>query len=116
LRNGEFLVYRSLSVREDETETRPNQRAGETVVKEIRRAARKHYFAEEKVRIVLEGLRGEDSIAELYRREGIPPMCTPVVEEVPRSRWSAPAVGSESNVGEWHVGPHSDPREGLDNL
>lgn len=43
----------------------------ETVVKEIRRATRKHYSAEEKIRIVLEGLRGEDSIAELCRREGL---------------------------------------------
>jgi transposase len=43
------------------------------VVKEIRRATRKHYSAEEKIRIVLEGLRGEESIAELCRREGIPP-------------------------------------------
>ena len=34
-------------------------------------ATRKHYSAEEKIRIVLEGLRGEDSIAELCRREGI---------------------------------------------
>jgi transposase len=42
-------------------------------VKDIRRATRKHYSAEEKIRIVLEGLRGEDSIAELCRREGIPP-------------------------------------------
>jgi transposase len=33
----------------------------ETAVKEIRRATRKHYSAEEKIRIVLEGLRGEDS-------------------------------------------------------
>ena len=45
----------------------------EQVVKDIRRATRKHYSAEEKIRIVLEGLRGEDSIAELCRREGIPP-------------------------------------------
>jgi transposase len=45
----------------------------ETVVKEIRRATRKHYSAAKKIRIVLEGLRGEDSIAELCRREGIPP-------------------------------------------
>ena len=43
----------------------------ETVVKEIRRATRKHYSAEDKIRIVLEGLRGEDSIAELCRREGL---------------------------------------------
>ena len=43
----------------------------EKVVQDIRRATRKHYSAEEKIRIVLEGLRGEDSIAELCRREGI---------------------------------------------
>ena len=41
------------------------------VVKDIRRATRKQYSAEDKVRIVLDGLRGEDSIAELCRREGI---------------------------------------------
>ena len=43
----------------------------EKVVKDIRPATRKQYSAEEKIRIVLEGLRGEDSIAELCRREGI---------------------------------------------
>ena len=43
----------------------------QAVVKDIRRATRKQYSAEEKRRIVLEGLRGEDSIAELCRREGI---------------------------------------------
>ena len=43
----------------------------ERVVKDIRRAARKQYSAEDKIRIVLDGLRGEDSIAELCRREGI---------------------------------------------
>ncbi len=45
--------------------------SAEKVVKDIRRATRRHYGAEEKIRIVLEGLRGEDSIAELCRREGI---------------------------------------------
>ena len=40
-------------------------------IKDIRRATRKSYSAEEKIRIVLEGLRGEDSIAALCRREGI---------------------------------------------
>ena len=44
---------------------------GEKIVKEIKRATRKHYSSEEKIRIVLDGLRGEDSIAELCRREGI---------------------------------------------
>src|SRR5678816_3109406 len=41
------------------------------VVKNIRRATRRHFTAEDKIRIVLEGLRGEDSIAELCRKEGI---------------------------------------------
>ena len=41
------------------------------VVRDIRRATRKHYSAEDKIRVVLEGLRGEDSIAALCRREGI---------------------------------------------
>ena len=45
--------------------------SSEQVVKDIRRATRKQYSAEEKIRIVLDGLRGEDSIAELCRREGI---------------------------------------------
>jgi transposase len=40
-------------------------------VKDIRRATRKQYSSEEKIRIVLDGLRGEHSIAELCRREGI---------------------------------------------
>ena len=44
---------------------------GEKVVKDIRRATRKQYSAEEKIRIVLDGLKGEDSIAALCRREGI---------------------------------------------
>jgi transposase len=43
----------------------------EKVVKDIRRATRRRYNAEEKIRIVVEGLRGEDSIAALCRREGI---------------------------------------------
>ncbi len=47
------------------------KRSAEKTVRDIRRATRRHYSAEEKVRIVLEGLRGEDSIAELCRREGI---------------------------------------------
>ena len=52
-------------------QTRPLKEPAEKVVQDIRRATRKHYSAEEKVRIILEGLRGEDSIAELCRREGI---------------------------------------------
>ena len=45
--------------------------SAEKVVKDIRRATRRHFSAEDKIRIVLEGLRGEESIAELCRREGI---------------------------------------------
>jgi transposase len=45
--------------------------SAEKTVRDIRRATRRSYSAEEKIRIVLEGLRGEDSIAELCRREGI---------------------------------------------
>jgi transposase len=45
--------------------------SAEKKVRDIRRATRRHYSAEEKIRIVLEGLRGEDSIAELCRRGGI---------------------------------------------
>ncbi len=49
----------------------PPKETSERVVRNIRRATRKRYSAEEKIRIVLDGLRGEDSIAELCRREGI---------------------------------------------
>ena len=43
----------------------------ETAVRDIRRKVRKQYSAEEKIRIGFSGLRGEESIAELCRREGI---------------------------------------------
>jgi transposase len=45
----------------------------QAVVREIRRKTRRRFSAEEKIRIVLEGLRGEESIAALCRREGISP-------------------------------------------
>ncbi len=48
-----------------------SQQTAEQHVKSIRRATRKQYSAEEKIRIVIEGLRGEHSIAELCRREHI---------------------------------------------
>ncbi len=51
--------------------SRPAKEPAERVLKDIRRVTRRQYGAEEKIRIVLEGLRGEDSIAELCRREGI---------------------------------------------
>src|SRR3954462_12580493 len=49
----------------------PVKQPAEAVVKDIWRATRRQFSAEEKIRIVLEGLRGEASIAELCRREGI---------------------------------------------
>ncbi len=47
------------------------KRPAEQVIKDIRRATRRHFSAEDKIRIVLDGLRGDDSIAELCRKEGI---------------------------------------------
>ncbi len=49
----------------------PRKTPAERVVRDIRRATRKQHSAEEKIRVVLEGLRGEESIAALCRREGI---------------------------------------------
>ena len=45
--------------------------SAEKTVRDIGRATRRHHSAEERIRIVLEGLRGENSIAELCRKEGI---------------------------------------------
>src|SRR5476651_1049589 len=47
------------------------KKPAEQVVKDIRRVTRRHFSAEDKIRIVLDGLRGQDSIAELCRKEGI---------------------------------------------
>ena len=44
-----------------------------SIIKDIQRQTRKQYSAEEKIRIVLEGLQGESSVAEISRREGINP-------------------------------------------
>src|ERR1700721_2980916 len=49
----------------------PDKAPAEQVLKDIRRQTRRQYSAEEKIRIVLEGLRGEENISELCRREGI---------------------------------------------
>jgi transposase len=45
----------------------------DSIVREIKRRTRRKFTAEEKIRIVLEGLRGEESIADLCRKEGIHP-------------------------------------------
>jgi len=50
------------------TEIRAHKGSAEKTVRDIRHAARRNYFAEEKIRIVLKGLRSEGSIAELCRK------------------------------------------------
>ena len=56
------------------TTTKKNRKpTSESIVREIKRKTRRKFTAEEKIRIVLEGLRGEDSVAGLCRREGISP-------------------------------------------
>lgn len=52
---------------------RPRKKTTEAVVKDIKRQTRRKFNAEEKIRIVLEGLKGESSIAEICRREAISP-------------------------------------------
>ena len=49
------------------------RKSPESVVREIKRKTRRKFNSEEKIRIILEGLKGEDSIAEICRREGIAP-------------------------------------------
>ena len=52
---------------------RPKKKTAEAVVKDIKRQTRRKFNAEEKIRIVLEGLKGEESVAEICRRESIAP-------------------------------------------
>lgn len=52
---------------------RPKKKTAEAVVKDIKRQTRRKFNAEEKIRIVLEGLKGEESVAEKCWREGIAP-------------------------------------------
>ena len=47
------------------------RKSSESIVRDIRRKTRRHYSAEEKIRLVLEGLRGEESVASICRRENI---------------------------------------------
>jgi transposase len=71
LRSGGFLAHRNHSGVEMRQKSGQLDSSSERLVKNIRRATRKQYSAEEKIRVVLDGLRGEHSIAELCRREGI---------------------------------------------
>jgi transposase len=49
------------------------QKRARKTIRQVRRATRRKFSAEEKIRVILEGLRGEESISELCRREGISP-------------------------------------------
>jgi hypothetical protein len=82
----------------------PEKEPATGVVKKIRRATRRHFSAEDKIRIVLEGLRGEDSIAALRRREGDRP--EPLLSLVARL-----SRGREEATG-WRYGPGRDLRRG----
>ena len=53
------------------TSSKKYKDSAEKTARDIRRRTQRHCSPEDKIRIVLEGLRGEDSIAELCRREGI---------------------------------------------
>lgn len=64
--------------------------SAEKTIKDIRRATRRNYGAEEKIRIVLEGLRGEHSIAELCRLEGITKSLLLLVQGLSGSGQEAP--------------------------
>jgi len=55
------------------TTKKKSKTSPESIVREIKRKTRRKFTAEEKIRVVLEGLRGEESIADLCRREGIHP-------------------------------------------
>ena len=65
MNKGGFLAHRNRQGVEMRQKSEKLKESAEKVVRDIRRATRKQYSAEEKIRIVLSGLRGEDSIAEL---------------------------------------------------
>ena len=81
--------------------------AAEKTVRDIRRATRRQYTAEEKVRIVIAGLRGEDSIAELCRKEGI--------NQNLYYRWSKglPGGGQEAAGGRYRARSNQRRSEGV---
>ena len=76
--------------------------SAEAALRDVRRATRRQFSAEEKIRMVLEGLRGEDSVAELCRREGIATDVTPISHPAGTGiLWSSGAMlGSFTGRGE----------------
>jgi transposase len=71
LRSAEYPIWLIVAFQGAKQKSDSPKPSSERLVRDIRRATRKQYSAEEKIRIVLDGLRGEHSIAELCRREGI---------------------------------------------
>jgi transposase len=84
----------------------PVKESAEKVVKDIRRATRRHFSAEDKIRIVLEGLRGEESIEELCRREGTLEIVGLSGDARPRSaRLGGARCGSTTTNTRWQCVP-----------
>jgi hypothetical protein len=75
----------------------PGKAPAEQVLKDIRRQTRRHFSAEEKIRIVLEGLRGEENISELCRREGI---AASIAWQETRP---VPRLSARSTLSNWRV-------------
>ena len=71
MRKGEFAAHRNPEEGHDETARQAGSAERGGSRQGYSASHRRHFSAEEKIRIVLEGLRGEDSIAELCRKEGI---------------------------------------------
>ncbi len=86
LRGEDFWFIVTFQGNDDERKMEATKPSAEKVIKDLRRMTRKQYGAEEKIRIVLDGLRGEESIAALCRREGIAEsLLLQLVEGIPRS-------------------------------
>src|SRR6266850_1994826 len=83
-------------------QTRASKEPAEKVVQDIRRATRKHYSAEEKIRIVLEGLRGEDSSSAAARGSSRTFITAPV-DCWPGATPRTPRDFPLSQIGEFHA-------------
>ena len=88
--------------------------AAEKTIKDIRRATRKHHSSEDKIRLVLEGLRGEESIAAICRREGIAESQFGSKAR-PTIRWSSRSICLPPNLARWLVSNlnHFKPKQSI---